>query len=56
MQILCAPTRKDIDCAHARGEWLEIGIMGMRNLRHIGGKRFLLWSLLAFSSAPLHLL
>jgi hypothetical protein len=56
MQILCAPTRHDVDRAHGRGDWLEIGIMGIRNLRHIGRKRFLLWSLLAFSSAPLHLL
>jgi hypothetical protein len=56
MQILCAPTRDDINRAHARGKWLEIGIMSVHNLRHIGGKRVVIWSLLAFSSAPLHLL
>ncbi|KAH7071048.1 hypothetical protein FB567DRAFT_598307 [Paraphoma chrysanthemicola] len=55
MQTLCAPTRADIDRAHANGNWLEIGIMGVHNLRHIGRRRMLLWFLLAFSSAPLHL-
>ncbi|KAH7062959.1 hypothetical protein BKA63DRAFT_189701 [Paraphoma chrysanthemicola] len=55
MQTLCAPTRADVDRAHANGQWLEIGIMGVHNLRHIGRRRTLLWFLLAFSSAPLHL-
>lgn len=56
MQVLCAPTRKKIDQAHREGQDLEIGIMSMRNLRNIDRKRDLLWSLLVFSSAPLHLL
>lgn len=56
MQILCAPTRREVDRAHARGQWLEIGIMSIRNLRHIDRRRAVLWVLLAISSAPLHLL
>jgi hypothetical protein len=56
MQILCAPTRHEIDRAHANGQWLEIGIMSIRNLRHIDRRRATLWVLLAISSAPLHLL
>jgi hypothetical protein len=56
MQILCAPTRQEVDRAHARGQWLEIGIMSIRNLRHIDRRRAVLWVLLAISSAPLHLL
>jgi hypothetical protein len=39
MQILCAPTRQEIDRAHARGQWLEIGIMSVHNLRHVDRKR-----------------
>lgn len=56
MQVLCAPTRKEIDQAHRKGWDLEIGIMSVHNLRNIDGKRVLLWSLLVLSSAPLHLL
>ena len=56
MQILCAPTRSDIDRAHSNGHWLEVGIMSIRNLRHIDRRRAMLWALLAITSAPLHLL
>lgn len=55
MQIICAPTRNEIDRAHGNGNWLEIGIMSLRNLRRIDRKRVLLWAILAFTSAPLHL-
>jgi hypothetical protein len=56
MQVLCAPTRDEINVAHEKGYWLEIGLMSFRNLSHINKKRALLWWLLALSSAPLHLL
>jgi hypothetical protein len=56
MQLLCAPTKQDIARAHARGEWLDIGIMSLRNLRYIGRQRATLWVILAASSIPLHLL
>jgi hypothetical protein len=56
MQILSAPTRQEIDRAHARGQCLEVGIMSVHNLRHIERKRVYFWLLLALSSAPLHLL
>jgi hypothetical protein len=56
MQILCAPTRSEIEKGHNRGHWLDIGIMSLHNLRHIDRKRVIVWVLLAFSSAPLHLL
>jgi hypothetical protein len=47
MQILCAPTRHEIDHVHAREQWLEIGIMSIHSLRHIDRKRVLVWLLLA---------
>jgi hypothetical protein len=56
MQCLSAPTREDIDGAHAKGKWLDIGIPSFRNLAHISRKRLCLWLLLGASSLPLHLL
>ncbi|KAL8692921.1 MAG: hypothetical protein Q9218_002147 [Villophora microphyllina] len=56
MQCLSSPTRADIDKAHARHRWLDIGIPSVRNLFAVSRRRALLWALLALSSVPLHLL
>jgi len=56
MQCLCSPTRREIDKAHARNTWLDIGIQSMRNLSKIGRMRMALWIILAASSIPLHLM
>jgi hypothetical protein len=56
MQVLSSPTRGDIDRAHARGRWLDIGLLSTRNLWNIPVKRAVVWCLLAASSIPLHLL
>ncbi|MCJ1462005.1 hypothetical protein MMC07_000605 [Pseudocyphellaria aurata] len=56
MQCLSAPTRAEIDKAHAQGVWLDIGTQSVRNLRRISGKRALVWTVLGLSSLPLHLL
>lgn len=56
MQCLSAPNREEVDKAHAKGEWLDIGILSFRNLRRIARKRAVLWWLLAVLSVPLHLL
>ena len=56
MQCLTAPTRKDVDDAHERGAWLDIGIQSMRNLRSLPTWRAVLWIGLLLSSVPLHLL
>lgn len=56
MQCLSAATRKEIDVAHARGKWLDIGVLSTRNLRCISKKRAMLWVVLLLSSLPLHLL
>jgi hypothetical protein len=56
MQCMSAPTREEIDKAHAQSKWLDIGILSMRNLLNIDKKRVFLWFVLAFSSIPLHLL
>ncbi|PVH98173.1 hypothetical protein DM02DRAFT_596380 [Periconia macrospinosa] len=56
MQCLSAPTRGDVDAAHGRGKWLDIGVLSLRNLRSINRKRVMIWALLGLSSLPLHLL
>ncbi|KAE8419468.1 hypothetical protein BDV36DRAFT_294303 [Aspergillus pseudocaelatus] len=55
MQCLSAPTRKDIDRAHGKGRWLDIGVPSIRNLRQGSRKRAILWLCLVLSSLPLHL-
>ncbi|KAF2399477.1 hypothetical protein EJ06DRAFT_538344 [Trichodelitschia bisporula] len=54
-QCLSAPTRSEVERAHGRGKWLDIGVPSIRNLREISKRRLLLWCLLAASSLPLHL-
>ena len=56
MQCLSSPTRTEIDKAHGKGIWLDIGVPSVRNLRHLSMARVALWWLLAISSIPLHLL
>lgn len=56
MQVLCSPTRNEIDAAHRKGRWLNIGVLSPHNLRFIRARRVLLWWILGLSSLPLHLL
>ncbi|KAB8234257.1 uncharacterized protein BDW43DRAFT_318876 [Aspergillus alliaceus] len=55
MQCLCAPTRAEIDRAHQKNKWLDIGVPSMRNLLRISKIKLVLWSILLLSSLPLHL-
>ncbi|KAF2832511.1 hypothetical protein CC86DRAFT_366289 [Ophiobolus disseminans] len=55
MQCLSAPTRSEVDTAHAQGKWLDIGIPSIRNVKHLSRQRIQLWILLALTSLPLHL-
>lgn len=56
MQCLSAPTRREVDEAHAQQIWLDIGVPSIHNLRRINRRRAILWGLLGLSSLPLHLL
>ncbi|KAH7191753.1 uncharacterized protein B0J16DRAFT_353441 [Fusarium flagelliforme] len=56
MQCLTAPTRAEVNAAHAKLEWLDIGILSIRNLRKAPWSRVFLWWLLVLSSLPLHFL
>ncbi|RDW69067.1 uncharacterized protein DSM5745_08827 [Aspergillus mulundensis] len=55
MQCLSAPTRQDVDRAHAKNKWLDIGVPSARNLVSIPTLRSMLWLCLVASSVPLHL-
>ena len=55
MQCLSSPTRSEIDRAHRKCIWLDIGIPSVRNLGRISWSRIVLWWALAISSIPLHL-
>lgn len=56
MQLLCSPTREDVNEAHKKGVYLDIGISSIRNLRYVGRKKAITWWVLGFCSTCLHLL
>ena len=56
MQCVTAPTRRECDLAHARGDWLDVGVPSVRNLFRISRRRRIMWALLALTSTPIHLL
>ncbi|KAG0635398.1 hypothetical protein HOY80DRAFT_1093559, partial [Tuber brumale] len=55
-QCLAAPTRSEIDAAHERRRWMDIGVPSVRNLFRIKRERTLLWIAIGVTSIPLHLL
>ena len=55
MQCLASPTREEVDNAHSRKVWLDIGIPSVKNLNYIARPRIVLSWLLFFSGVPLHL-
>jgi len=55
-QCLAAPTRSEIDSAHARRRWMDIGVPSIRNLFRIKPERAFLWVAIGITSIPLHLL
>ena len=55
-QCLAAPTRSEIDAAHARRRWMDIGVPSIRNLLRIKAERMYLWIAIGITSIPLHLL
>lgn len=56
MQLLVGPSRREINQAHANGRSLEIGVASIKNLRHIAGKRLIIWAFLGIASTLLHFL
>jgi len=56
VQLLLAPTRKDIGDAHAAGRYLDVGVSSVRNVMAVSHWRKGLCAGLFLSSIPLHLL
>lgn len=50
---LTSPTREEVDKAHAKGRWLDIGVMSVKNMMAVSKKRVGLFLLLGLSSPPL---
>ena len=55
-QCLVAPTRSEVDAAHVRRRWMDIGIPSVRNLFRIKAERVFLWIAIGITSIPLHLM
>lgn len=55
MQVLVAPSRADLETAHAVGDWLEIGVMSFKNLFKLRPWKVSLWLALGAISTVLHL-
>lgn len=56
MQILVAPSRKEIEEAHEKMEFLDIGIPSFRSLHRIARARRSLWLAIGTVATVLHLL
>ncbi|KAK6071718.1 hypothetical protein SCUP515_07722 [Seiridium cupressi] len=56
MQVLSAPSRKEIDHAHLSLRSLDIGIPSVKNVRFVSRFKQVCWLILFLSSFPLHLL
>ncbi|OOF94116.1 hypothetical protein ASPCADRAFT_208673, partial [Aspergillus carbonarius ITEM 5010] len=56
MQCLTAPARSDVDRAHGERVWLHIGVASLRNLAWAERSRLALWTALAITSLPIHLI
>jgi hypothetical protein len=54
MQCLSSPTRQEVDAAHSRGKYLDIGLPSPKNLN--GWKKKIVFTLLVLSTLPLHFL
>lgn len=56
MQILNAPSREEVDKSHARGSWLDIGVLSARNIFRLSPFKTMAWLGFLASSTPVHLL
>lgn len=56
LELIGAPTRKEVDKAHRAGTWLDIGVLSFRNLSRTSRVSCTIWCCLALSSIPIHFL
>lgn len=56
MQILIAPSREEINKAHRKGEYVEIGVPSVRNFWYIRWYRIAAWVFISLLATTLHVL
>lgn len=56
MQCLNAPSRREVDKAHANGRYLNVGVPSVNNFRYLSVTKLCTWSIMLFSTIPIHLL
>ncbi|KAF3479909.1 uncharacterized protein GIQ15_06885 [Arthroderma uncinatum] len=56
MQILVAPSRREVDKAHWKGKAMDIGVPSVKNLRHIASVRAVVWIFIGMVAMMLHIL
>ncbi|KAH8429507.1 uncharacterized protein LDX57_007169 [Aspergillus melleus] len=56
MQTLSAPSREDVDAAHSKKRWLDIGTFSYRNILAMDHRRKGIWLVLLLTSVPVHLM
>lgn len=55
MQLISAPSREEIDRAHARKTWVDVGVPSARNVWKLNLSKKIIWCGFAITSATLHL-
>ncbi|KAI0965610.1 hypothetical protein F4678DRAFT_451957 [Xylaria arbuscula] len=55
MQVLNAPSREELDAAHTRSTWMDIGVYSIRNVFKVSGFKRFCWFGLMITSIPIHL-
>ncbi|KAF6818885.1 hypothetical protein CPLU01_13174 [Colletotrichum plurivorum] len=56
MQVLNAPSRREVDTTHARGSWLDIGVPSWRNAFRLSAFKLTAWLVLFAASLAIHIL
>ncbi|KAI6083546.1 hypothetical protein F4821DRAFT_271700 [Hypoxylon rubiginosum] len=54
--VLNSPSREEVNKAHVKGSWLDIGVPSVRNVIHISKFKTWSWVVLFLSSIPIHVL
>lgn len=56
MQVLNSPTRAEVDAAHAKGKYVEIGVPSLSNVFALSKFKAVAWIVLVVFSLPVHML
>lgn len=56
MQVLNSPTREEVDAAHAKGKYVEIGVPSVSNVLVLSRFKIIAWIVLAVFALPVHML